>query len=78
MDWGIVASVLVGLALFALGMGVIGISICVPMMRRMRRTMEAGEIPTCPMPGCPFHKEIEGALTAATRSGQESGFRHGS
>lgn len=75
MDWGIVASVLVALVLFAVGMGVIGISLGVAMMRGMRRTMEAGEIPKCPMPGCPFHKEIEGALTAATRSGQESGFR---
>ena len=72
MDWGIVVSVLVALVLFALGTAAVGLALVVPMGRRMKRKMktrvEAGEMPTCPVPGCAFHEEIETALAAKARS----------
>lgn len=78
MDWGIVASVLVALVLFAVGAAAVGLSLFVPMGRRMkkamRRTLEAGEIPTCPVPGCPFHEEIETALATRTPPGRAKAF----
>ena len=65
MDWGIVASVLVAMALFILGVAVIGMSMFALMARGMKKKIEAGGVPKCPMPGCPFHKDIEGAIKAA-------------
>jgi len=65
MDWGIVASVLVAMVLFILGVVVIGMSMFMLMARGMKKKIEAGSIPKCPIPGCPFHKDIEGAIKAA-------------
>lgn len=72
MDWGIVAFVLVAMVLFALGVAVIGMSLFIPLAMGMKKRMAAGTIPSCPMPGCPFHKRIERSLT---RSGSPAGFR---
>ncbi len=65
MDWGIVASVLVAMILFILGVAVIGMSMFALMARGMKKTIAGGRIPKCPMPGCPFHKDIESAIKAA-------------
>lgn len=65
MDWGIVASVLVAMVLFILGVIVIGMSMFALMARGMKKKMADGGIPKCPIPGCPFHKDIEGAIKAA-------------
>ena len=65
MDWGIVASVLVAMVIFILGVVVIGMSMFALMARGMKKTIASGVIPKCPMPGCPFHKDIEGAIKAA-------------
>jgi len=39
-------------------------------------TIEAEDIPKCSTPGSPFHKQIEGVLSAATRSARESRSRY--
>ena len=65
MDWGIVASVLVAMVLFILGVAVIGMSMFALMASGMKKKIAGGGIPKCPMPGCPFHKDIEGASKAA-------------
>lgn len=65
MDWGIVASVLVAMVIFILGVVVIGITMFTLMARGMKQKIADGGIPKCPMPGCPFHKDIEGAIKAA-------------
>jgi len=31
----------------------------------MKKKIAGGGIPKCPMPGCPFHKDIESAIKAA-------------
>ncbi len=68
-DWGIVASVLVAMVLFILGIVVIGMSIFALMAKGMKKKIEAGGIPKCPMPGCPFHKDIESAIKSARNEG---------
>lgn len=65
MDWGIVASVLVAMVLFILGLVVIGMSMFMLMARGMKKKIADGEIPKCPMPGCPFHENIENAIKTA-------------
>jgi len=65
MDWGIVAAVLVAMVIFILGVAIIGMSMFALMARGMKKTIASGGIPKCPMPGCPFHKDIEGAIKAA-------------
>ena len=65
MDWGTVASVVVALALLVLGMMTIMALMFGLAARRIKKGIQAGGIPKCPMPGCPFHKDIEGAITAA-------------
>ena len=69
MDWGIVASVLVAMILFILGIVVIGISMFALMARGMKKTIASGGIPKCPMPGCPFHEDIENAIKSAQSDG---------
>jgi len=69
MDWGIVASVLVAMVLFILGVIVIGMSMFALMARGMKKKIANGGIPKCPMPGCPFHKDIEGAIKASKSTG---------
>ena len=65
MDWGIVASVIVGLVMFILGVAVIAISLFTLMARGMKKTIAAGGVPKCPMPGCPVHGNIEAAMKSA-------------
>ncbi len=65
MDWGTVASVVVALALLVLGMITIMALMFGLAARSMKKKIQVGGIPKCPMPGCPFHKDIEGAIAAA-------------
>ncbi len=66
MDWGIVVSVLVAIALFVLAaMAIFGLLFLV-LARGVKRQIEAGGTPRCPIPGCPFHKGMEGAQCAET------------
>jgi hypothetical protein len=65
MDWGTVASVVVALALLVLGMITIMALMFGLAARGAKKKIKAGGIPKCPMPGCPFHKDIEGAIKAA-------------
>jgi len=53
------------MVLFILGVIVIGMSMFALMARGMKKKMADGGIPKCPVPGCPFHKDIEGAIKAA-------------
>ena len=62
MDWGIVTSVLVAMVIFILAIIAIGLSVFTLFARKMRRQIEAGGIPKCPMPGCPFHEKIVDAI----------------
>ncbi len=71
MDWGTVASVLVALALLLGGMMVICVPIFVLAARGIKKKMEAGGVPRCPIPGCPFHSDIEKAVKAAARNPDE-------
>lgn len=68
MDWGTVASVIVGLALLVLGIMTIMALMFGLAARRIKKQIQAGGIPKCPMPGCPFHKDIEGARADAESS----------
>ena len=65
MDWGIVASVLVAMVLFILAVVILGISMFALMARGMKKKIADGGIPKCPMPGCPFHEDIEAAIKTA-------------
>jgi len=65
MDWGIVASVLVAIVIFILAIAAIGFAMFTLMARRIKKDIKAGGIPKCPMPGCPFHEDIESAIKAA-------------
>ena len=69
MDWGIVASVIVAMVLFILGVVVIGMSLFALMARGMKKEIAGGGIPKCPMPGCPFHEDIESAIKSAQKEG---------
>ena len=62
MDWGIVASVVVGLAIFLVTLLAIMISGFMLMARGMKKKIKAGATPKCPMPDCPFHEKIETAM----------------
>jgi hypothetical protein len=37
---------------------------------RIKMEMKAGGTPKCPMPGCPFHEDIESAMKAAKSEAQ--------
>ena len=65
MDWGIVASVVVAIVLMILTLVVLGISMFTLMARGMKKKVAGGGIPKCPMPGCPFHGDIENAIKAS-------------
>ena len=65
MGWGIVASVLVAMVIFILGIKVIGMSMFALMAVGMKKKIASGGIPKCPMPGCPFHKDTENAIKIA-------------
>ena len=69
MDWGTVASVIVALALLVLGMITIMVLMIGLVARGIKKKVQAGGIPKCPMPGCPFHKDIESAISAAKSEG---------
>ncbi len=61
MDWGIVASVVVALALFMVGMMAICMPVCLVMMRRMRKAGSSG-MAGCSMSSCFSHQDIDGAI----------------
>jgi len=61
MEWGIVASVVVAVVLLIVGLVVLAVVMFGLMARGIKKKVEAGGTPTCPIPGCPMHKEIEKA-----------------
>jgi len=65
MDWKIVVSVLVANTIFILVVAAIALSFFGLAARSIKKEVEAGGTPRCPMPMCPFHEDIEGAITAA-------------
>jgi hypothetical protein len=72
MDWGIVASVLVANIILMLGVAAIGALFFGFAARGIKKEMKAGGTPKCPMPGCPFHEDIESAMKAAKSEVQAS------
>jgi len=69
MDWGIVVSVLVGNTIFILAVVAIGLLFFGLAARGIKKKVKEGGIPKCPMPGCPFHEDIGGAIKAAKSEG---------
>jgi len=65
MDWGIVVSALVANLIFLLAAAAIGALLFGLAARGIKKEMKAGGAPKCPMPGCPFHEDIEAAMKAA-------------
>ena len=65
MEWGIVMSVLVANIILIVGVAAIGFVLFGFAARGMKKEMKAGGIPKCPMPGCPFHEEIERTMKEA-------------
>ena len=65
MDWGIVVSVLVANIILIVAVAAIGSLFFAFAARGIKKEMEAGGTPKCPMPGCPFHEDIESARKAA-------------
>ncbi len=61
MDWGIVVSVLVAIGLFIVGIMVICVPACLLVMKRMKKTMQAGGAPICSVAGCCSHENVESA-----------------
>ncbi len=70
MDWGIVASIIVALALFILVLMIICIPIFVLMMRGMKKRMQTGNMPKCPMPCGPSHESAEPSMSQCTSQAQ--------
>lgn len=70
MDWEIVGSVLVALALFVVAMITCCALMSTLMARGMRRKIKAGGTPKCPIPGCPMSSAMEDALRAAEHGEQ--------
>jgi len=71
MDWGIVVSVLVADTIFILAVAAIALSLFGLAARGIKKEIEAGGTPKCPMPMCPFHEDIEGAIEAAKSEGRQ-------
>ncbi|UCE15362.1 MAG: hypothetical protein JSV12_05650 [Candidatus Bathyarchaeota archaeon] len=65
MDWGIVVSVLVANIIFVLALAAIVLVFFGLAARGIKKEMEAGGTPKCPMPMCPFHEDIESARKTA-------------
>ena len=70
MDWGIVLSVLVANLILILSVATIGALLFGIAARGIKKEMKAGGTPKCPMPGCPFHEDIESAKKAAKSEAQ--------
>ncbi len=68
MDWGIVASVVVALALFMVGMMAICMPVCLVMMRRMGKAGSSG-MAGCSMSSCFSHQDIDGAIKTTNSVG---------
>jgi cbb3-type cytochrome oxidase subunit 3 len=70
MDWGIVASIMVALALFFLAL----FSICVPffllMARRMKKKVSTAGMPGCPMPCGPSSQKAEPVMSQCASQAQ--------
>lgn len=64
VDWSIVVSVMVALALFLVGVAIIGGTACMLMMQVMFKRMANSH--KCPVPGCPFAKAMEANWSRAT------------
>ncbi len=62
MDWEIVASVMVALAIFLVALLAIMISGFMLIVRGMKKKIKPGATPKCPMPFCPLHEKIETAM----------------
>ena len=69
MDWGIVVSVLVANVIFVLVVAALALLFFGLAARSIKKEMEAGGTPKCPMQMCPFHEDIESARKAA-KSGE--------
>ncbi len=65
MEWGIIASVLVAIALFVLGAMVLFGSLAGLLVWLIKRSFASGGRHVCPMPGCPFAKAMESELHTA-------------
>ena len=65
MDWGIVVSVLMANLILILAVALIGAVLFGFAARGIKKEMKAGGTPKCPMPGCPFHEDIESAMKEA-------------
>lgn len=65
MEWGIVGSVLVANVILILSIAAIGALFFGFAARGIKKEIKAGGTPKCPMPGCPFHEDIESAMKVA-------------
>ncbi|MFA9472118.1 MAG: hypothetical protein ACERNK_16235 [Deltaproteobacteria bacterium] len=70
MDWGIVLSVLVANLILILSVATIGALLFGIAARGIKKEMKVGGTPKCPIPGCPFHEDIESAMKAAKSEAQ--------
>lgn len=58
-------SVLVAMVISILAVMTIGLVMFSLAARGIKKQLKAGRVPKCPMPGCPFHQDIEKAMNAA-------------
>lgn len=73
MDWGIIGSVLVANVILILSIAAIGGLFFGFAARGIKKEIKAGGTPKCPMPGCPFHEDIESAMKAGNLSDAGTG-----
>ncbi len=66
MDWGIVASVLVGIVLFLVAAILLAISMFGLISYRIKRQIRAGGAATTKMPSCPFAKSADQSAPVPT------------
>jgi hypothetical protein len=64
MTWEIISSVLIANTVFIAAVAAIGVSVFSLFTRRMKAQIEAGEMPTCPMPNRAHQSNIESAIEA--------------
>ena len=67
MEWTIVGSVAVALGLFIGGMMVLMGGMFTLAARGMKKQLESGSTPKCPMPGCPCHQAFEKATVGKAK-----------
>ncbi len=66
MDWGIVASVVVGIVLFLVAVIILAVSMFSLISLRIKRQIRNGDTATTKMPSCPFAKSTEQPAPVAT------------